>query len=82
MSFAPKHDFRQFESATAMSRLEVEREATPIQKAKRYVELITVFRNAEKPEMHPVDRGKRWMTDKVSVRLRQITAYSAWKNEG
>lgn len=81
MSFAPKHDFRQFEAATAMARLDVERQATPIQKAERFAELVAISRDAEKPGVLLVDRQNRWLTKKIPFRLRQIAAFSAWKNE-
>ena len=75
MSFAPKHDFRQFDAATAMARLDLERQASPIKKAERFAELVAISRGAEKPDVPPVDRQKRWLAEKIPIRLRQIAAF-------
>ena len=75
MSFAPNHDIRQFEAATAMPHLEVERQASPTQKAKRFAELVAISQCAAKPDVLPVDRQKRWLIEKIPIRLRQITAF-------
>lgn len=77
MSFAPKHDFRQFEAATAMSRRDLERLASPLQKAERFAELVAIARGAEKPDVPMVDRQKRWLAEKVPIRLRQIAAFNS-----
>ena len=81
MSFAPKHDYRQYEAATATARLDVERQATPVQKAVRFAELVAVSQGAEKPDVIPADRQQRWLTEKIPIRLRQVAAFSAWKND-
>ena len=77
MSFAPKQDFRQFEAATAAVRLDIQRQASPIQKAERFVELVAICRRAKKPDLPRGDRQKRWITEKVPIRLRQIAAFNS-----
>jgi len=77
MSYAPKHDFRHFEAATAMARLDSERQASPLQKAERFAELVTICRGEEKPDAAPVDRQKRWLAEKIPIRLRQVAAFNA-----
>jgi hypothetical protein len=77
MSFAPKHDFRQFDAATATARLDFERQSSPIQKAERFAELVAICRDAEKPDLPRVDRQKRWLAEKVPIRLLQIAAFNS-----
>lgn len=79
MSFAPKHDFRQFEAATATARLDFERQASPIQKAERFAELVAISRHADKPKLPQADRQKRWLAEKIPIRLRQIAAFNSDK---
>ena len=77
MSYAPKHDFQRFESATTMARLDLERQASPIQKAERFAELVAMSRDAEKPDVPSVDRQNRWLDEKIPMRLRQIAAFNS-----
>ncbi|WP_145384379.1 hypothetical protein [Stieleria neptunia] len=77
MSFAPKHDFHQFEAAIAMARLDVERQASPMQKAERFAELVSLSRCAEKPDALLVDRQNRWLIEKLPIRLREIAAFNS-----
>lgn len=77
MSFAPKHNFRQFESATAMARLELERQASPSQKAKRFAEMVAISRDAKKTDVPLFDRQKRRLAEKIPIRLRQIAAFES-----
>ncbi len=76
MSFAPNHDFRHFDLATAAARLELARQATPTQKAERYAELVAISRNVAKTEKIRREVQNRWLAEKVRIRLRQIAAFA------
>ncbi|WP_182865675.1 hypothetical protein [Stieleria mannarensis] len=77
MSYAPKHDFGLFETSTAMARLDFERQASPIQKVERFAELVAICRGVEKPDLSPIDRQKRWMAEKLPIRVRQVAAFNS-----
>lgn len=80
MSFAPKHDFRQFEAATATARLNLERQASASQKAERYGELVAISQHSNKPSASRGDRQKRWLAEKIPIRLRQLAAFNTAKS--
>ncbi len=60
-----------------MARLDFERQASPIQKAERFAELVAVCKGAEKPNAASVDRQKQWLAEKVPIRLRQVAAFNS-----
>lgn len=77
MKFAPNHDYRQFEAVTEIARLELERRASPIQKAQRFAALVAICRGTNGRDVSRADRQKRWMEEKLSIRLRQIAAFNS-----
>ena len=77
LNFAPRQDYRQFEAAVEPSRLEVNRRASPIQKAKRFAELCDIAGRVEKPNSSPKIRVDRWLAEKIPIRIRQIESFGA-----
>ena len=75
MSFAPNHEFHQFEAATARTRRSLERRASHAHKAERFAELVAISRNTQKLDLSLVDRQKRWEAEKLPIRLLQVTAF-------
>ena len=60
-----------------MARPDLERKAIPIQKARRFAELVAISRDAENPDLAWVDRRQRWLEEKIPIRIRRTVAFDS-----
>lgn len=75
MSFAPKHDYQEFDAASASSRIEAIRQATPTEKAERYGELLATCIDARGFGDSSNDIYEHRLREKIARRLRQLEVF-------
>ena len=77
MSFAPRHDYELFERVASPPRLRLAKSATSEAKFDRYSELLALTKEADKPRMTVVESRRRWLRDKLSLRLKWLAVFES-----